>query len=150
MCHPVRMHICLLFHPSGRCVIPSGLQTDKHHFSGRRASSVRTPTSYREASVPACSVWTFSAARPDAYQFSNSSLILSKFQEREDQSTDRTMWYPIRTRVSVRQESQFKNDRPDVWQLWSGRWCIVYGNCRFDFNRPDVSPSWSVKNWNDF
>jgi hypothetical protein len=25
----------------------------------------------------------------------------------------------------------------------SGRWCIVYGNCRFDFNHPDVSPSWS-------
>jgi hypothetical protein len=39
--------------PSGRCVIP------KHHLSGRRVSSVRTPTSYREASVPACSVRTF-------------------------------------------------------------------------------------------
>jgi hypothetical protein len=53
------------------------------------------------------------------------------------------MWYPVRTRVSVRKESQFKIDCPDVWQLWSGRWCIVYGKCRFDFNRPDISPSWS-------
>jgi len=69
-----------------------------------------------------------SAARPDAYQFSNGSLILSKFQEREDQSTVRTMWYTVRTRISVRQESQFKVNRPDIWQLWSGRWCIVYGN----------------------
>jgi hypothetical protein len=38
-----------------------------------------------------------SAARPDAYQFSNGSLILSKFQERKDQSTVRTMWYTVRT-----------------------------------------------------
>jgi hypothetical protein len=55
-----------------------------------------------------------SAARPDAYQFSNGSLILSKFQENEDQSTVRTMWYTVRTRISVRQESQFKMNRPDI------------------------------------
>jgi hypothetical protein len=59
MCHLVRMPICPLFHPSGRRVIPSGHQIGKHHLSGRRAYSVRTPTSYREASVPACSVRTF-------------------------------------------------------------------------------------------
>jgi hypothetical protein len=59
MCHPVRTPICLLFHPSGRRVFPSGRQTDKHHLFGRRVSSVRTPASYREASVPACSIWTF-------------------------------------------------------------------------------------------
>jgi hypothetical protein len=59
MCHPVRTPICLLFHLSGRRVIPSGHQIDKHHLSGRRAYSVRTPTLYREASVPACSVRTF-------------------------------------------------------------------------------------------
>jgi hypothetical protein len=53
------------------------------------------------------------------------------------------MWYPVQMRISVRQESQFKMNRPDIWQLWSGHWCIVYDNCRFDFNRPDVSPSWS-------
>jgi hypothetical protein len=84
-----------------------------------------------------------SAARPDAYQFSNGSLILSKFQEREDLSTVRMMWYPVWTRVSVRKESQFKIDSPDVYQSWSGRWCIIYGNCRFDFNRLEVCPSWS-------
>jgi hypothetical protein len=66
-----------------------------------------------------------------------------QIQEREDQSTVRTIWYPVRTRISVRQESQFKMNRPDIWQLWSRRWCIVYGNWRYDFNRPDVSPLWS-------
>jgi hypothetical protein len=55
-----------------------------------------------------------SAAHLDAYQFSTGSLILSKFQGREDQSTVRTMWYPVRTRISVRQESQFKMNRPDI------------------------------------
>jgi len=48
-----------------------------------------------------------SAARPNAYQFLNGSLILSKFQERKDQST-------VRTRISVRQELQFKMNRPDI------------------------------------
>jgi len=42
MCHPIRTPICLLLHPSGRCVIPSGRQTVQHHPSGRRDSSVRT------------------------------------------------------------------------------------------------------------
>jgi hypothetical protein len=42
MCHPVRTPICLLLHPSGRCVILSGRQTVQHHPSGQRASSVRT------------------------------------------------------------------------------------------------------------
>jgi hypothetical protein len=85
------------------------------------ASSVRTTCSFRPdpytVSRSFCSSLLrpdVSAARPDAYQFSNSSLILSKFQEREDQSTAQTMWYPFRTRVSLRQELQFKIDRPDV------------------------------------
>jgi hypothetical protein len=55
-----------------------------------------------------------SAARPDAYQFSNGSLILSKFHEWEDQSTVWTMWHPVRTRISVRQESQLKMDRLNI------------------------------------
>jgi hypothetical protein len=80
---------------------------------------------------------------------SGSLSVLERFtdsfqvQESEDQSTVQKMWYPVRTCISVRQELQFKMNRPDIWQLWSGCWCFIYGNCRFDFNRPDVSPSWS-------
>jgi len=66
-------------------------QTVQHHPSGRRAPSVRTPTQYRETSVSGCFRPDVSASRPDATQFSNGSLILSKFQEREDQSTVRMM-----------------------------------------------------------
>jgi hypothetical protein len=121
--HPFRTPICPLFHPSERRVIPSGRQTDQHHLFGRRAPSVRTPTLYREASVPACIRSDVLAARPDASQFSNGFLILSKFQEKEDQSTVWTIWYPVWTGVFVRQESQFKFHRPDVWQPWSGPAC---------------------------
>jgi hypothetical protein len=55
----VRTPFYPLFHQSGQLVIPSKHHTDKHYLSGRRASSVRTPTLYREGSVPACSVQTF-------------------------------------------------------------------------------------------
>jgi hypothetical protein len=59
MCHPVRTLICLQIYPSGRRIIPYGHQTDKHHLSRRLVSSVRTPTSYQEASVQTCSVRKF-------------------------------------------------------------------------------------------
>jgi hypothetical protein len=115
----------------------------------RPASSVWTnlsfrpdPILYREVSMPACIRPDVSASRPNASQYSISSWILSKFEEREDQSTVQTMWYPVRTRVSLRQESQFKYDHPDAWQLWSGRVCIKEGNCRLDFNRTNDCLSW--------
>jgi hypothetical protein len=55
------------------------------------------------------------------------------------------MWYPVQTRVSLRQESQFKFHRPDIRQPWSGRAFIKEGNCLFDFNRPDDCLSWSER-----
>jgi hypothetical protein len=72
------------------------------------------PILYREVSVPAYIPPDISAACLDASQYSISFRFLSKFQEREDRSTVRTMWYPVRTRVSLRQESQFIYHRPDV------------------------------------
>jgi hypothetical protein len=85
------------------------------------ASSVRTmcffrPDTYTVSRSFCASLLRIdvSVARPDAYQFSNGSLILSKFQEREDQSTVRTMWYTVRTRISVRKELQFEFHRPNA------------------------------------
>jgi hypothetical protein len=102
--------------------IPSVLTTC--HFIrtlDRQASSVRTTCFFRpDTNIVSRSFCAnllrpdVSAARSNAYQFSNGSLILSNFQEREDQSTVRTMWYPVRTRISVRQESQFKMNCPDI------------------------------------
>jgi hypothetical protein len=72
--------------------------------SDRQASPVRTTYFFRPdtyfVSRSFCANLLrpdVSAARPDAYRFSNGSLILSKFQEMEDQSTVRTMWYTFRT-----------------------------------------------------
>jgi hypothetical protein len=53
------------------------------------------------------------------------------------------MWYPIRTYVSLRQESQFKCHRPDVCLSWSGCTHSRYGNCVLKNCRPDVHAPWS-------
>jgi len=108
--------------PSERCVIPSGrpsvycsIRPADVSFRPdirKQASSVRPTCFFRPdtyiISRSFCANLLrpdVSAARPDAYQFSNGSVILSKFQEREDQSTVWKMWYPVRRRISVRQES---------------------------------------------
>jgi hypothetical protein len=103
MCHPVRTPDNPASSVRTTCFFrPDNVLLPSRHFTVSRSfcASLLRPD--------------ISAARPDAYQFSNGSLILSKFQEREDQSTVRTMWYTVRTRISVRQESQFKMNRPDI------------------------------------
>jgi hypothetical protein len=102
--HPVRIPICSLFHSSGRRAIPSGYQTDQ-------ASSIRTTC---------ISVWTLhcvekilSNLHPSGRLSSPSGRlsvldqlqIISKFKYGKINSTVQTMWYPVRTRVSLRQES---------------------------------------------
>jgi hypothetical protein len=57
--HPVPTPICPLFHPFGRCVIPSGRQTDQHHPSGRSVHSVRTPYCIEKFLCQLASVRTF-------------------------------------------------------------------------------------------
>jgi hypothetical protein len=74
------------------------------------------PPLYREASVPACIHSDVLAARPDASQYSTKFQVLSKFIYGKIAATVRTMWIPVRTRFSLRQESQFKFNRPDVCQ----------------------------------
>jgi hypothetical protein len=53
----------------------------------------------------------------------NQLQILSKFKYGKTDSTARMVWYPVWTRVSLRQESQFKYHPPDVSQPWSERAC---------------------------
>jgi len=105
MCHPVRTPICLL-HSSGR-------QTVQHHLSGRRASSVRKLHCIEKFMFqldPSGRLSSKSGRLSVLERFTDSFQI----QEREDQSTVRTKWYPFRTRVSIRQESQFEFDRPNA------------------------------------
>jgi hypothetical protein len=67
------------------------------------------PSLYREASVPACICPDGSATRPDALQYSIKLPILSKIIYGNTAAT-------VRTRFSLRQESQFKFNRPNVCQ----------------------------------
>jgi hypothetical protein len=114
---PIRMFISQQ-HPSGRRGIPSGRCAIK---SGRpdRPSIIR-----REVSVPACIRLDVSAARPDASQYSIKLQILSKFFYGKIDATVRTTWILVRTRFSLRQELQFKFNRPDSSLPSSGRACI--------------------------
>jgi hypothetical protein len=113
ICHPVRTPICLLFHPSGRRVFPSGHQTDKYHLSGRRVLPSGHLHRIEKLLCQLALSGRFSS------KFGRLSVLVRftdsfQVQEREDQSTVRTMWYPVRTRISVRQESQFKMNRLDI------------------------------------
>jgi hypothetical protein len=113
MCNPVQTPICLLLHPSGQCVIPSGCKTVQHHPSGQCDSSVRTLHCIEKFLFqlnPSGRFSSWSGRLSVLERFTNSFQI----QEREFQSTVRTMWYPVRTRVSIRQESQFEFDRPNT------------------------------------
>jgi hypothetical protein len=74
------------------------------------------PSLYREASVPACIRSDVSTARPDASQYSTKLQILSKFIYGKIDAT-------VRTRFSLRQESQFKFNRSDSSLPSSGRAC---------------------------
>jgi len=111
--YPVRMTICHYSIRPDDVPYRSDSRQTKHHPSGRRVSPSGPSTLLRRF-YPACIRPDVSAARLDASQYSFSFRFLSKFQEREDRSTVRTMWYLVRTRVSLRQELQFKYHRPDV------------------------------------
>jgi hypothetical protein len=109
--------------PSRRCVIPSGRSIRPNEVLSRpdfrqtniiRPDDMPLPSGHSAVSrsflcqlVPSGRL-SSKSGHPSAL---DQSLILSKFQERENQSTARTMWYPVRTRVSIRQESQFEFDR---------------------------------------
>jgi hypothetical protein len=72
------------------------------------------PLLYQEAFVPACIRPYFSAARPNASQYSTKLQILFKFIYGKIDATVRMTWIPVRTRFSLRQELQFKFNRPDA------------------------------------
>jgi hypothetical protein len=111
--HPVRTTIChCSIRPGDVPYRPDSRQT-KHHPSGRRVFP-SGPSTVSRRFYPVCIRPDVSAARPDASQYSITFRFLSKFQEREDRSTVQTMWYLVRTCVSLRQESQFKYHRLDV------------------------------------
>jgi len=104
---------------------------------------LKDPSLYREASVRACIRQDVSAARPDASQYLIKLQILSKFKYGKITATLRTTWILVRTRFSLRQELQFKYKPSGRQSAWSGRAFNRYGNCVFNFNRPDACLSWS-------
>jgi hypothetical protein len=123
--------------------------------------------SSRRSQCSSASVRTTWLHRLDASQYSIKLQILSKFSYGKIDATVRTTWILVRTRFSLRQESQFKFNcpdaslpsfrrainryrnygfdlnRPDDCLSWSGRTHSKYGNCMLKNNRPDGHPPWS-------
>jgi hypothetical protein len=114
-------------HPSRQRVFPSGPFTVSRSFYSSLHPSGRPsgrPSVFDQASgsfqnyiwEDCCNRPDDSAAHPDALQYSIKLLILSKIIYRKIAATVRTTWISVRTRFSLRQESQFKFNRPDVCQ----------------------------------
>jgi hypothetical protein len=117
--------------PSGRCVIPSGRPSI---YCSIHLDDVSFRPDIRQTSIICLDdvllppghlhrIEKFLYQLPPSGRFSSTSgrlSVLERFtnsfqvQERKDQSTIWTMWYPVRTRIFVRQESQFKMNRPDI------------------------------------
>jgi hypothetical protein len=96
---------------------------------------------YREASMPSCICPDDSAARPDDVQRSISFRFSFKVQIRED-------WCNRPDDVDSRLDALIHKARiaiqiqPSGCQsAWSGRAFNRYGNCVFNFNRPDACSS---------
>jgi hypothetical protein len=117
--------------PSGRCFIPSGrpfvycsIRLDDVSFRPDiRQTSIICPDHVFLSSGHLHRIEKLLCQLAPSGRFSSTSgrlSVLERFtdsfqvQEREDQSTVRMMWYPVRTRISIRQESQFKMNRPDI------------------------------------
>jgi hypothetical protein len=117
--------------PFGRCVIPSGrpsvycsIRPDDVSFRPDiRQTSIIFPDDMFLPSEHLHRIEKLLCQLAPSRHFSSTSgrlSVLERFtdsfqvQEMEDQSTVRTMWYPVRTRISIRQESQFKMNRPDI------------------------------------
>jgi hypothetical protein len=112
--HPVRTPIYPLFHTSGRRVLPSG---PPRQISIIRLDEVFIPSRPHTVSRSFCAILHLSG------RFSRTSGLLSVLDQflisfevpRKRRSINRPDdGYPVRTRVFLRQESQFKYHRPDV------------------------------------
>jgi hypothetical protein len=78
-------------HPSGRCGFPSGRSSIKHHLSGWRELSVRTPNYVQMLwTIPSCILPDISATCPDAFQCSTSKQI--SFQNTDMGRQLQTIW----------------------------------------------------------
>jgi hypothetical protein len=118
-CHPVWTFIGPQFHPSRLRAIPSGRPTNQSIIRLDDVNFCPDTHLHREASVPACIRSNVSAARPDDSQWSS---------------------FRFSFQVQIREESQFKFNRPDASLPWSECALNRYGNCVQKINRPDGHP----------
>jgi hypothetical protein len=108
------------------------------------------PPLYRETSVLACIRPDVSAARPDDVQWLISFRFSFQVQIRED-------WCNSLNKVDSRPDALIHKARITIQiqlfgrqSAWSGRALNRYGNCVFNFNRPNACLSWSGRALNRY
>jgi hypothetical protein len=116
-CHPVRMLIGPQFHPSGRRAIPSRRPTDQASFVRTTWISIRTLIYIEKLLLQLASVRTSQQPVRTTSSDRSASDFLSKSKYGKIGSNVRTTWILVRTYSYIRQESQFKYNRPNVSQL---------------------------------
>jgi hypothetical protein len=116
-----------------------------------RPSIIRLdPPLYREASVRSCVGPDVSAARSDNVQWSISFRFSFQVQIREDwcnrpddvDSRPDALIHKARIVIQTQQSGRLS--------AWSGHTFNIYGNCGFNFNRPDACLSWAGRARNKY
>jgi len=148
LCHPVRTLICPQFQPSGRRTIPSRRLTDQRIIRPDNVDFRLDTHLHRKAFILACIRLDVSAARPDDVQWSINFRFPFQVQIREDwcNRPDDVDSSPDELIHKARIAIQIQPSGPK--SAWSGRAFNKYGNCVFNFNRPDTYLSCSGRELN--
>jgi hypothetical protein len=164
--HPVRTHICPLFHPSRQRVIPSGRQIDQASSVRTTCLSVRTLHCVEKVLSslhPSGRFNSMSGRLSILYQFLISFQVPRKGRSinRPDDVVSRPdarllkariaiqislsgrLTALVWTRVHQRRKLPIRLQRPDNCLSWSGRTNCRYGNCVLKNSRPNAHPPWS-------
>jgi hypothetical protein len=158
-CHPVRTLICPRVHPSGRRAIPSGRRQTKHHPSERHGFPSRPFTvsrsfcsslhpSGRLSVIDQASdsfqmqIWEDCFNRPENVVSRPDALIYKARITIQIQPSERLSAWSERA-FNRYGNCIFNFNRPDTCLSWSERALIRYGNCVLKINRPDGNPPWS-------
>jgi hypothetical protein len=136
------MLICPLFHPSRRRAISSRPRQTKHHQSRRRGFSFGPFTESRSfcSSLHPSGRLSCPYGRPLVFDQASDSFQVQIWEDccnRPDDVDSCPDALLLKARIAVQIQPSGR------LSTWSGRACILYGNCGFNFNCPDACLSWS-------
>jgi hypothetical protein len=149
MCHTVRTPDRLKHHPFGRRGFPSGRSSVSRSFcsslhpSGRLSSPSGRLSVFDQASDSfQVQIWEDCCNCPDDVDSLPDALIYKARIAIQIHPSGRLLAWSGRA-FNRYGNCVFNFNRPDACRSWSGRALIRYGNCVLKINRPDGHPPWS-------